>query len=163
MKWYFFFILIITACNLSKEKSYNNAVVDKNIIDTILNVNNDNENFDIFYTKFYRDSLFQISRIKFPLEGDNSNFIYNDEILTKELETPVYKIENKTFYWKKDGWMFIKTFEKDSIDDYFKELKKSKRETKEVISLKYSGFKSTRMFRVIDGNWYLVYYTLTDY
>lgn len=163
MKWYYLFIVIITACNLNKEKSLNNNIVEKNDIDTILRDKKGNEIFDIFYTKFYQDSLFQISRIEFPLEGDNSNYIYNDEIQTKEIETDVYKIINKNFYWKKEGWMFIETLEKDSVGEYFKELKKNKREIKEVISLKYSGFKCTRVFRMIDKNWFLVYYSLSDY
>lgn len=44
------------------------------------NISNSNiENFDSFYDKFHKDSLFQISRLKFPLKGGPDRGDINEE------------------------------------------------------------------------------------
>ena len=53
--------------------------------DSVQSMNNnklESEDFDSFYLKFHRDTLFQISRIIFPLDGYNldSENIYSSPI-----------------------------------------------------------------------------------
>jgi hypothetical protein len=58
-------LILIFSCKTKKEKN----TVDKNTIleDSIQKyVENEPETFDNFYKRFYSDSTFQFSRIKFP-------------------------------------------------------------------------------------------------
>lgn len=100
------------------------------------------ESYASFYKKFHKDSIFQISRIMFPMKGHfidtvgdlhkwNSNnwIIHRSEIQT--VDTSVYKVELKDFNDFKTELLFIEG----------------------------GGFKVERKFKRINGKWYLVYYT----
>jgi hypothetical protein len=59
-----------------------------------------NEKFEEFYEKFLTDSLFQMSRIKFPLPGENlgsSDRIPSD--IAEDYGIEVEK-EEKEYYWE---------------------------------------------------------------
>jgi hypothetical protein len=97
------------------------------------------ENFDEFYKKFHSDSLFQISRIKFPLAGK--------------------KVDGfEEIKWTKKKWSLMKTMIYDIDTTVFKtEYKKSSKEFKQKIWLENSGFNTEYRFKVIHNKWYLVY------
>ena len=102
-------------------------------------ISNRVENFDAFYDKFHKDTVFQLSRINFPIEGfkvdhegekswDKSNWNY--------LSIKVYDVDKDTFkvYYKKTSKQFI---QKSWIEN--------------------SGFLSEYRFKPINGKWFLVY------
>lgn len=101
---------------------------------------NEKESFDVFYKQFHRDSLFQISRIKFPLPGINS-----DEMT----------IEDTSYYWKKADWLM-----QHMIDTtlFSRKMSVSDNIVEEVIRSNDPGFFIKRDFKSIKGNWYLVLY-----
>jgi hypothetical protein len=111
------------------------------------------ENFDNFYKRFYSDTIFQMSRITFPLDGilicsDRMNF---DTITKKVLaETP--------YIWKKENWVCLK---KDKEGTFTKETK-SFSDTLKVITTNSTIFPASTIekYKIINGKWYLVYFYL---
>lgn len=97
------------------------------------------ENFDNFYQRFHKDSLFQISRVQFPLKGQKFNL-------------------KGTSAWKKETWMMIKgtANEVDKADFNVKTIKKPDSYF-EGIYCKNCGFSFEMEYRLINGRWYLVY------
>lgn len=63
-----------------------------------------NENFEVFYKRFYSDSLSQISRIIFPLKGFNSDE-YDSELGKK----------NPPYFWKRKEWKFLETLPQNYV------------------------------------------------
>ena len=97
------------------------------------------ENFDEFYNKFHSDSIFQISRIKFPLAGKRVDGF-------KEIK------------WTKKRWSMMKTMIYDIDTTVFRtEYKKSSKEFEQKIWLENSGFSTEYRFKLINDKWYLVY------
>jgi hypothetical protein len=119
-----FILLILVGCKTNNTSS--NSEVSSRI-----------EDFDTFYDRFHNDSAFQLSRVKFPLNG--GRFENGNEIeWTKEnytlLKTKIYDVDTiqfKTSYSKTDSTFYEKIW----IDD--------------------SGFWVECEFRIIDQNWYL--------
>ncbi len=99
------------------------------------------ESFGEFNSKFHSDSIFQISRIKFPIGGK-----YVDDV------------ENKN--WTPKNWNFQRTevSEKNEYKDFEHSLSKSDTLIVEKFWLKNSGFKAERKFRRINGKWFLIFY-----
>jgi len=102
---------------------------------------NHSENFEEFNRQFHSDSIFQLSRINFPIEG-------------KLIEG--FEKQN----WTSKNWelMKIPVLEKSSLYNY----KHSVRKTDEVVVEKFwienSDFLVERRFKKIDGKWFLIYY-----
>ena len=97
------------------------------------------ENFEVFYNQLHSDSLFQISRIKFPLEGQNRDGFEKNKWTKVNgilLKTKIYDIDTLEFKteWKKTGTSFV-----------------------EKCSLENSGFSSEYRFQLIEKKWYLTY------
>lgn len=107
-----------------------------------INSNSKIEEFSIFYDRYLNDSLFQMSRIKFPLPGIN----------TEEMS-----LSDTVYYWHKETWALHKN---SRIDTSIYNSKKMVTDTLAVveISLEDSGFLIRSEFRPIDGKWYLTYY-----
>ena len=121
-----------------------------------------NENFEEFYEKFLTDSLFQISRIKFPLPGENlgsSDRIPSD--IAEEYGIEVEK-EEKAYYWERDSWV---PFEKVDYDTtIFTEERLTVNDTIKIrIYIKDSGFQVGAHYKIIENKWYLVYYYEYNY
>ena len=119
------------------------------------------ENFSTFYKKFYSDSLFQVSRVVFPLKGFNSDD-YDEELGDK----------NPPYFWKKKDWSFLKTLEKnylkvdrkDWVEEYKKEIKVNKDSTiLEKIYIVESSYIIERKFKKIKGQWYLFFYSYSNF
>lgn len=105
-------LLIISVFLVSCEK--NDVKQDNKISNKTSNPSSEiskSEDFEVFRKKFYSDSIFQMSRIVFPLEGD-CNFCYNEiDILNqKDTNTVYFFIKDHILYWKKDTWEFISEF-----------------------------------------------------
>lgn len=120
-----------------------------------------NENFEVFYKRFYSDSLFQISRIIFPLKGFNSDE-YDSELGKK----------NPPYFWKRKEWKFLETLpqnyvryeKKDWVEEYKKEIKHNKDlSVLEKIFIVDSGYIDERIFKLIKGKWYLVFYSYRNF
>ncbi len=118
--------------------------------DSVQSMNNnklESEDFDSFYLKFHRDTLFQISRIIFPLEGYNLDS-------ENALDT------NSNFRWNRNEWTYHKLIELDS--QFKREFKIIGDSAKERIYIPNSGLETIRKFSKKDGKWHLVFYGNQD-
>lgn len=115
---------------------------------TLLTCSNENkqktieqENWESFYIKFHKDSVFQISRIKFPLEGYG---IYEDE---------------GEIRWSRNNWKLLigGIFDVDT-SQYKTEYVKTDTLVTTRIYIPDSGFDVKEKYKLIDGKWYLVYF-----
>ena len=105
------------------------------------------EDFQVFYKKFHSDSVFQVSRIRFPLHGQWANLVDFGE--------------KREFYdrtWTRDNW----TMEKDhDYSDRAYRYKISYR-LDTVLDQTYvvhTDFSVSKFFVLDKGKWYLSYYT----
>jgi hypothetical protein len=100
------------------------------------------ESFEAFNDRFHSDSLFQMSRIVFPLEGE-----YRDGWDSTQ-RTP-------------GTWVLMREKVKKSYTD--PEYKHAYGEKPDLVTEKYwvdeSGFLTERRFELRKGKWYLVYFT----
>ena len=97
------------------------------------------ENFDEFYVKFHSDSLFQVQRMVFPLEGGRYD----------------YDTEEK---WTRENWRMKKvTVYQVDPSEFSVELNKEDTMVFERIYIPNSGFDFQCRYKLIDGKWYMVY------
>jgi hypothetical protein len=97
------------------------------------------ENFDKFYERFHKDSLFQINRVKFPLQGKQVN-------------------ADGTNSWKREKWTMIKAKASEiNTSEYNVKTTKTDNTYFEGIYCKNCGFSFEMKFQLIDHKWYLVY------
>ena len=123
--------IIFSACTHPKQK-----VSDPNA-----------EDFQVFYRRFYSDSTFQVSRIKFPLSGKWGNIIDLGE-----------KRELYDSTWTKDNWTMAKA--PDYSDRAFTYKISYRLDT--VLDQTYvthSTFSISKFFILDNGKWYLKVYT----
>lgn len=108
--------------------------------DNKVSTRNSDEDFDQFYNRFHADSMFQTSRIVFPLKGT-----YMDGHEEKE--------------WNKEGWIFLKTkiFDVDTAQ-YKIEYRKTNKTFTQKAWIENSGFSSECRFKIINKKWHLVYF-----
>ncbi len=97
-----------------------------------------------FYDKFGEDSVFQLSRIAFPLEGIQS---------AKDDET----ILDPNFKWTKEDWKIHKKFD-DVNGTYVREFYDLSGIVVEVISDTSGKFSMERRFGKLSSGWHLIYY-----
>nr|WP_294779386.1 hypothetical protein [uncultured Flavobacterium sp.] len=99
------------------------------------------ENFEEFNKKFHSDSLFQVSRIDFPIEGKH-----------------VYGFEQ--YSWSRKNWQFqaVPVAEKSEIGEYQHSLIKTDTLITERFWIPDSGFEVERQFKLIKNKWFLIYY-----
>ncbi|RRJ89761.1 hypothetical protein [Flavobacterium macacae] len=109
-----------------------NPITEKNTSESL-------EDFDVFYNKFHSDSVFQLSRIKFPLKGKKIDGFKKEEWTAKNWDPLITKItaidttEFKTSAIKRDSTFIQKCYISDS------------------------GFYTEYQFELVDGKWNLVY------
>lgn len=151
-------ILFVFSCN-TKER--------KNTIPNEINKDSSQkkkvETFDDFYKRFYSDSTFQISRVRFPLEGTNSDYEDLGEIKYKNYENDEILIKNKKFFWKKSGWRYLKTIKNQGDFGYNKKIESNGRITQEELYIEGTGYMNIRQFKQIDDKWWLIYYASLAY
>lgn len=136
-------ILMLFSCNkTSKEVTTNNKKKSESPVlkpAKSLNKTSNYESFDPFYKKFHEDSIFQINRVKFPIEG---YAVDTSEQATK---------------WTKTNWiMHRNTVQKIDTSKFTIETNKQKNTYYEKIYIEGGGFASERFFKRINGRWYLV-------
>ena len=98
------------------------------------------ENFEGFYQRFHKDSLFQMRRVQFPVDG--------------------YSIEGGQINaWSSEDWAMHKNG-LSAIDTtvYRTERRVKEQEVRERIYQANSGMLIERHFRLIDYRWYLTFY-----
>jgi len=99
------------------------------------------EDFETFNSKFHSDSIFQMSRINFPIEG--------------------HLIEDfKKYNWNSKNWQLMKTTvgSKNLSKDYKVKTMKSDSLVIENIWIENSGFYLERRFKRINNQWFLICY-----
>ena len=98
------------------------------------------EDFNTFYNRFHEDSAFQMSRIKFPIQG-------------------MYIDGNEEKKWDEKNWglMKIKIYDVDKkqFKVYFK---KTKKVFVQKVWIENSGFSSECRFKLTNKKWYLLYF-----
>lgn len=102
------------------------------------------ESFDVFYSRFNSDSVFQINRIDFPMEGFKLEGDYN----------PLQEIENHI--WTRDNWNFFSI--NSGKNSYNFSLEKTDSLIKETIIVDNSGFEVYREFKLKDSIWIMTYF-----
>ena len=121
------------------------------------------ENFEVFSKRFYKDSLFQISRIKFPLKG-----LYNIAVPLTSTNAMGDSIING---WKKKDWVMLKNSyfpNNDSIlvienTTYLRKIQKTAKSVTIKTYIENSGFSVTEKFALKNGMWYLIYFSSLSY
>ncbi|MDD2284852.1 MAG: hypothetical protein PHQ11_05565 [Paludibacter sp.] len=152
-------ILIISAISGCTNKNEKKVDVPVNKISS--KIDEEIENFDAFHDKFFGDSIFQISRIDFPLPGEVSDFIYGDDE-SFEMENDEYFIKNNKLFWKKSGWRFLQEI-KNENDEFEISIEKVGSNLREHIRLKGTDWIIVYEYALINKKWMLVYYANVCY
>jgi hypothetical protein len=154
-------LLLQLSCNTTEKKNAStNAFIKDSSQKATENVV---ETFDGFYKKFYSDSTFQISRIQFPLNGNDTDFENLENGKMKDFENDTIFIKNNKFFWKKKGWTFLKTLKKQGDFGYNKKIENKGNIMQEEIYLEGSGDMDIRKFKQINGKWMMIYYASLMY
>jgi len=125
---FFLTTAILTNCHSTKESSKSYA-----------SKKNSSEDFDKFYERFHKDTVFQVSRLKFPLGG----------MSIKGFE----KIP-----WTRDNLPLLKTKIYDVDTTQYKvTYNKTEKAFTQKVWMENSEFSSEYRFELIDKKWYLVY------
>lgn len=136
-------LLILVSCRKTKET----AVVEKpTVVKEVKTIKPKTieksisyEDFDAFYSKFHKDSSFQMSRIKFPLRGYDMDTSEN----TKQ--------------WSKNNWIMHRAMVNEVDTSQYKvDVISKPNYKKEKIYIDGGGFNSERIFKRENGKWYLI-------
>jgi hypothetical protein len=131
---YLLAILILVSCSTSRNpKSISTTSANK-------------ESFNDFYRKFHSDSLFQVSRVVFPLPTLNSESNRKVEIVNGQ------KV-NK--YLNSNNWRMHHQLEDTAT--YKVKTQRTEDSVVETIYIPDSEFSFTRTFKLIQNKWRLVY------
>lgn len=137
LKFKIFLLLVLTSCQLKNTSKKQNEQSK---------INNDSfsfmyNDFKVFYNQFISDTIFQKSRIKFPLKGTYSDHSGDEK-------------------WKKQNWPYVNWH----IES---ELKNNTEDSISIIQNKNSffygiycldcGFSFEMEFEKINGKWFLTY------
>ncbi len=138
---FLFLLLGLVSCNKTT-KNVTTTASEKPIIEletpTIEKGRIHYELFDTFSEKFHADSLFQLERLKFPIQGYAVNQEGNES------------------HWSKSNWLMHR-FPIQMLDTsvYKVKITERKGERIEEIFIEGSGFRTERVFKQIKGKWYL--------
>ena len=131
--------LSLPGCHTKKQAMNASNANQENVDATTSSKNAAMENFDQFYNRFHNDSTFQMSRLKFPIEGASVDV-------------------DGTEQWTKKNWHIMKTriFDIDTTE-YKVTYHKAPTEFTQRVWLPDTGFSSQCRFQLIGKKWYLVY------
>jgi hypothetical protein len=117
----------------------------------------DEEKFEAFENKFFSDSAFQMNRIKFPLRGMDTEYVFAEED-QKDTIADNFFVKDKKFYWTEKKWNKIINvyFPKN---EYTIEFKKDKKYVQKTIKSNTENFIIYFEFTLINKKWYLNYYS----
>tara|TARA_B110001450_G_C17443418_1_gene408880 strand:- start:256 stop:708 length:453 start_codon:yes stop_codon:yes gene_type:complete len=122
----------------------NNSSVKKN---EVTSIEENKENFFIFFQDFCMNEEFQLQRIQFPLAE-----IYLSEDLNDKIES----------FIKKENWEYIelKKFDDNTFEYYFnsftdREIKETNEKIYSILGIE-NGVNINYFFKIVNGKWYLV-------
>lgn len=162
--------LYVISCNNESNDKQINIQNDVTLLnhDTILHETTSSwqeKTFEEFYTKFFEDTSFQMSRIVFPLSGDDYPFTWTNEIDIDNISDTVLDycyIKNHEFFWTRNEWGYFHPLE-DTI--YFEEVFRKNTDTLKEVEIRgkevngeLSELKVFLDFKKKDGKWFLIYY-----
>ena len=140
---FFLWITLITACDNQSADNKNSSADTIEITDAGLTELP--ADFRDFYQKFHADSLYQTSRIMFPLEG-----------LPTTDEGP--GIVNGRYYHARENWRMHRPMQ-DNSGFVRKTRIVSEDLIEEVMADEKGLFGMKRRFAKFDGEWYLIFYS----
>jgi len=121
------------------------------------------ENFEQFSKVFYTDSLFQVSRIMFPLKGERN-------IDVPITATNVLGDSIITGWGKRDWRMLTDTYfpNKDTVitinnERYVRKIKKGNKSVVIDTYIEDSGFSVKEIYALKKNKWYLVLFSTLSY
>lgn len=121
------------------------------------------ENFEQFSKVFYTDSLFQVSRIVFPLKGERN-------IDVPITATNVLGDSIITGWGKRDWRMLTDTYfpNKDTVitinnEKYVRKIKKGNKSVVIDTYIEDSGFSVKEIYALKKNKWYLVLFSTLSY
>jgi hypothetical protein len=106
------------------------------------------EDFEIFYSEFHEDSLFQINHITFPLEGATQAKGSNIDMMI-----PVK--------WDKDSWIMHKPFN-DHNNTFERKFYMIGPVVVEKIADRNQFFFMERRYKKFGKDWLLIYYAVSN-
>jgi hypothetical protein len=136
--YFCFFIILLNSCKKDvflNEPSSNKENIESNLI---------NEDFNDFLEKFSKDSLFQYSRIDFPLRVSELNDDY------QAIETLVQKEDYLIFDFSMNNVGSVK-----KTDNYFQKVIVNEKDAKLEIRGIDNGIYLDVFFKNIEGKWKL--------
>ncbi len=140
---------------VSRMKSTNNYLINKNLILLFLLLpvsffaKSQNESFDKFFSKFAQDSVFQLSRVSFPLTCISWDY-EKDEEYTTLIQKNSYQYDRLHYSLEMRG--------EDAFPVFYDNFNCKYRDTGEMV-FQWKGFSSgdrRYYFKRIDGEWILV-------
>lgn len=97
------------------------------------------EEFSVFYERFHSDSVFQMSRIRFPLSG-------------------IMEIGKEEIPWTPEKWELMRTRIYQVDTTQFKtKVKLKKKYFEQTLWIEGTNFSSKRRFELLGNRWFLVY------
>ena len=132
---------VLSSCVHSSDSKYQNDQQNSKKLPTDKTKSKE-EAFSDFYQRFYTDSLFQYSRIKFPLPGINTD----DQDIGG----------NKPYNWQKDRWQLNYMPDKKAFN--CKTTKSGNLIIEKITSHDDPGLIVESRFKEINGKWFLIYF-----
>jgi hypothetical protein len=139
---YLFLFIVLIACNSqsNSNKRFNKEIKNVAKNNTLCNTYNEKNDFELFYSKFISDSIFQKSHIKFPLKNAIS-----------ECDTTITLTEKNWHFDSNDIRKYDKTIDRLIV-------KEGRNEFHFIIERIDVGILYKERFMKINNIWYLVYY-----
>ena len=129
-------IVVLSACNSSRTESE---------VPVLTGEGSEVEQFSAFYRKFHQDSLFQIARISWPLNG---NYVQDSTGQAVELG---HELADWTMHRPfSTGQDFVQEFQPLTDDLIIEEIK-----------ARAGKYKIERRFARLTGGWHLIYYNVS--
>ncbi|MCP4441113.1 MAG: DUF4348 domain-containing protein [Aureispira sp.] len=101
---------------------------------------NGNEDFNAFYQKFYEDSLFQFTRIEFPMMGKDP------------------KGGDERFFWTEENWSMQNPIDPDNDPELERKVVNQGDFVQEKL-LVSNSFLIDRYYSLVGNKWYMTYYS----
>ncbi len=100
------------------------------------------EKYDAFYNRFHKDSLFQMSRVNFPIGG-----YYLDTVGEEQK-------------WNETNWIMHRSKIQEADTSIYKiSIESATTVKKEKLFIEGGGFKIERKFQLLNGKWHLIFYS----
>ncbi len=113
-------------------------------------IENEDDSFGEFYTRFHRDSAYQMEHITFPLEG-------------LPMMADSFLVNYGKHFYEKDGWKILKEVDWDTIEGYVRTLEPTGLGIVNEYICTHDNFCMSRRFAKLHDGWYLVYYEDMNY